>query len=96
MLTAMALSTAKCLTTTATSLKSCRQGPMGKTLMVRLRYGYDLRNLLITNTLHISGTGEVLQAQFIYDGDGYRVQQVDHNGDQPVTTTYTNDNSGLS
>jgi RHS repeat-associated protein len=36
------------------------------------------------------------RGQFIYDGDGHRVQQVDHSGSQPATTTYTNDNSGLS
>jgi RHS repeat-associated protein len=62
----------------------------------RLRYGYDQRNLLITSTLYVSGTGEVLQAEFIYDGAGNRVQQVDHSGGQPVTTTYTNDVVGLA
>jgi RHS repeat-associated protein len=62
----------------------------------RVRYGYDQRNLLITSTLHISGTGDVLQVEFIYDGAGNRVQQVDTSSGQPITTTYTNDNSGLS
>jgi len=61
-----------------------------------LRYGYNQRNLLITNTLYISGTGWVEQAIFTYDGEDNRVRQVDITGSQPVTTTYTNDNSGLS
>ncbi|MCP4995663.1 MAG: RHS repeat-associated core domain-containing protein, partial [Gammaproteobacteria bacterium] len=37
-----------------------------------------------------------MQAEFVYDGDGNRVQQVDHSGSQPVTVTYTNDNAGMS
>jgi RHS repeat-associated protein len=59
-------------------------------------YTFDQRNLLITSTLTVSGTGELLQAEFIYDGAGNRVQQVDHSGGQPITTTYTNDVVGLA
>jgi RHS repeat-associated protein len=71
-------------------------GASGQEPHGRVRYGYDQRNLLITSTLFVSGTGELLQAEFIYDGAGDRVQQVDHSGGQPVTTTYTNDVVGLA
>lgn len=71
-------------------------GTNGNNLVGVLRYGYDQRHLLITNTLYISGTGWVEQATFVYDGDGNRVQQVDSSRGQPITTTYSNDNSGLS
>jgi YD repeat-containing protein len=71
-------------------------GASGQEPHGRVRYGYDQRNLLITSTLYVSGTGELLQAEFIYDGAGNRVQQVDHSGGQPVTTTYTNDVVGLA
>jgi RHS repeat-associated protein len=32
----------------------------------------------------------------VYDGDGGRLQQIDHTGEDPLTTTYTNDIVGLS
>jgi RHS repeat-associated protein len=32
----------------------------------------------------------------VYDGDGGRLQQIDHTGEDPLTTTYTNDIIGLS
>ncbi len=35
-------------------------------------------------------------AAYVYDGDGNRLQQIDYSGVQPITTTYTNDNLGLS
>jgi RHS repeat-associated protein len=31
----------------------------------------------------------------VYDGDGGRLQQIDHTGEDPLTTTYTNDIVGL-
>ena len=61
-----------------------------------LRYGYNQRQLLITGTVYITDTGWANQVQYVYDGEGNRVQQVDYTGPQPVTTTYTNDNSDLS
>ena len=61
-----------------------------------LRYGYNQRQLLITGTVYITDTGWTNQVQYVYDGEGNRVQQVDYTGPQPVTTTYTNDNSDLS
>jgi RHS repeat-associated protein len=57
-------------------------------------YAYNQRNLLIIHST--IGMVNQLQAAFVYDGDGNRAQQVDHTGSQPITTTYTNDNSGLS
>ncbi len=66
-----------------------------------MRYAYDQRNLLITHTTYVSGTGWVLQAEYVYDGSSDRLLQVDGNfvantGAQPITTTYTNDIFGLS
>jgi hypothetical protein len=57
-------------------------------------YSYDQRNLLRTNST--IGPVNQLLVEFVYDGDGRRVQQIDRSGGQAVTTTYTNDNSGLS
>jgi RHS repeat-associated protein len=57
-------------------------------------YSYDQRNLLRTNST-ISTVNQIL-VEFVYDGDGHRVQQIDRSGSQPITTTYSNDNSGLS
>jgi RHS repeat-associated protein len=59
-------------------------------------YTFNQRNLL---TGYQIGTGSSVYdtiAEYVYDGDGHRVQQVDYSGSQPITTTYTNDNSGLS
>jgi RHS repeat-associated protein len=61
-----------------------------------LHYEYDQRNLMISHTLSISGTAPQLQAAYSYDGSSNRVQQVDHTGTTPITTTYTNDIVGLS
>lgn len=59
------------------------------------RYYYNQRNLLITSTVR-GDSGWDDQATFVYDGMGNRVQQVDLTGSTPVTTTYANDNLGLS
>jgi len=72
--------------------------PPGSSSAGRLRYGYDQRNLLITNTIYISDTGYVPVADFVYDGDSNRVRQVSYDigSGTATTTTYTNDNTGLS
>jgi RHS repeat-associated protein len=54
-------------------------------------YAYDQRNLLTSATL----VGQPL-ADYLYDGQGNRLQQVDYTGAQPIMTTYTNDIVGLS
>ncbi|MGH2538250.1 MAG: RHS repeat-associated core domain-containing protein, partial [Candidatus Promineifilaceae bacterium] len=54
-------------------------------------YVYDQRNLLAAATL-----GGQPTAEYVYDGAGNRLQQVDHTGAQPVTTTYANDIIGLT
>ena len=59
------------------------------------RYYYSQRNLLITSTVR-GDSGWNDQATFTYDGLGNRVQQVDLTGSTPITTTYANDNLGLS
>ena len=61
-----------------------------------LHYAYNQRNLLITHTTYVSGTGWVLQAEYVYDGNDDRLRQVDHTGGSPITTTYTNDIFGLT
>jgi RHS repeat-associated protein len=62
----------------------------------RLYYHYNQRNLL-TLTEEQIGTGPTKPvAEFVYDGDGGRLQQIDHTGEDPTTTTYTNDIIGLS
>jgi RHS repeat-associated protein len=57
-------------------------------------YSYDQRNLLRIG--YTIGPVNTLDVDFIYDGDGNRLQQIDHTGSTPITTTYTNDNTGLS
>ena len=59
-------------------------------------YHFNQRHLLITQTHNVLGTGDVVDAVFVYDGDGGRVQQVDYTGATPITTTYTNDIIGLT
>jgi RHS repeat-associated protein len=59
------------------------------------RYYYNQRNLLITSTVR-GDSGWDDQATFTYDGLGNRVQQIDLTGSTPITTTYANDNLGLS
>ncbi|MCP4363096.1 MAG: hypothetical protein GY796_34275, partial [Chloroflexi bacterium] len=59
-------------------------------------YAYNQRNLMISHTLSISGTNPQLQAEYTYDGDSNRVQQIDHTGSTPITTTYINDAVGLT
>jgi hypothetical protein len=60
------------------------------------KYGYNQRNLLITSTVYVSGTGYVPLADYVYDGAGNRLQQVDYSGATTTTITYTNDILGLS
>jgi RHS repeat-associated protein len=59
-------------------------------------YTFNQRNLLTGYQLGAGGSVYDTVAEYIYDGAGNRVQQVDHTGSQPVITTYTNDNTGLS
>ncbi len=59
-------------------------------------YAYDQRNLMISHTLSVSGTNPQLQVKYTYDGGGNRVQQIDHTGSTPITTTYINDVVGLT
>jgi RHS repeat-associated protein len=54
-------------------------------------YSYDQRNMLVTAAL-----GSELQAGYVYDGQGNRLQQVDYTGTEPITTSYTNDIIGLT
>lgn len=54
-------------------------------------YSYNQRHLMTSSRL-----GTQMQAEFVYDGDGNRVQQVDHTGGAAVTTTYVNDTVGLA
>ena len=61
-----------------------------------IRYGFNQRNMLITTTTYVSGTGWVLQGEFSYDGDNDRLRQVDYSNGTAVTTTYTNDATGLT
>ena len=42
-------------------------GATGQNPMGSLRYDYNQRNLLITRTAYVSGTGWVLQAEYVYD-----------------------------
>jgi RHS repeat-associated protein len=74
-------------------------GANGQNPAGTLRYAYDQRNLLITNTTYISGTGWTGLASFHYDGAGHRIRQIDYSGSVPITTTYTQaiaGNTGLS
>ena len=57
-------------------------------------YAYDQRDLLTSQTNWRIGEPD-LQAAFVYDGDGRRVQMVDHTG-SPRTITYSNDILGLT
>ncbi len=59
-------------------------------------YEYDQRHLLLGSAQYISGTGILPVASYGYDGNGNRIFQVDYTGTQPLTTTYTNDTTGLS
>ncbi|MCP4370706.1 MAG: hypothetical protein GY797_21725, partial [Deltaproteobacteria bacterium] len=71
-------------------------GVGGPNMAGALRYGYNQRNLIITTTAYITTAGWADQVTYRYDGDDGRVQQVDFSGSQPITTTYINDNTGLS
>lgn len=44
----------------------------------------------------VSGVGVDVLAEFVYDGDGGRLQQLDATGSTTTTITYTNDIMGLS
>jgi RHS repeat-associated protein len=59
-------------------------------------YSVNQRNLLTEYRVGAGSSVYDTIAEYVYDGDGNRVQQIDHSGSQPVTTTYTNDNTGLS
>ncbi len=58
--------------------------------------GYDQRNLMLTHTLSYNGDNPQLQAEYLYDGDGNRVQQTDFTGATPVMMSYINDVAGLA
>jgi RHS repeat-associated protein len=62
----------------------------------RLYYHYNQRNLLTLAEEQIGAGPTKPVAEFVYDGDGGRLQQIDHTGEDPLTTTYTNDIVGLS
>lgn len=57
-------------------------------------YTYDQRNLLTAASQTHGSTS--LVAEYAYDGDSNRLQQVDYTGSKTITTTYTNDILGLS
>ena len=61
-----------------------------------MRYGFNQRNRLITNTAYMDGTGWALQAEYRYDGNNDRLQQIAYGSGTPITTTYTNDIIGLA
>ena len=70
--------------------------PPGATWANSVRYGFNQRNLLITNTRYISGTGWTDQVRYVYDGANNRLQQIVYSNTTLITTTYTNDVYGLS
>jgi YD repeat-containing protein len=59
-------------------------------------YTFNQRNLLTSTQLGAGSSVYDTIVEYVYDGDGHRVQQVDYSGSQPITTTYSNDNTGLS
>ncbi|RMG79086.1 MAG: RHS repeat-associated core domain-containing protein, partial [Chloroflexi bacterium] len=59
-------------------------------------YSYNQRNLLLTVTTGAGGGVYNSVVAYAYDGDGNRLQQTNYSSPQPVTTTYHNDNTGLS
>jgi RHS repeat-associated protein len=59
-------------------------------------YTFDQRNLMVSHSLSDGGVDPQLQATFLYDGAGNRVQQTDYSGSEPTTTSYTNDIVGLA
>ena len=68
----------------------------------RVRFGffgegwtYNQRSLIANVSREQGGPARPVAA-YVYDGDGNRVQQIDYTGRQPITTTYYNDNLGLS
>ncbi|HSM57843.1 MAG TPA: RHS repeat-associated core domain-containing protein [Candidatus Sulfomarinibacteraceae bacterium] len=67
------------------------QNPVGA-----LQYAYDQRNLMLSHETNPDGTAWLLQAEYVYDGANDRLQQVDHTGATPITTTYANDIFGLT
>ncbi len=60
-----------------------------------LLYSFSQRNLLTSNRVGSGWRCHHIVATYGYDGGGNRIQQVDHSGDTPITTTYTNDIMGL-
>jgi RHS repeat-associated protein len=61
-----------------------------------LLYDYNQRNLLVEHSTMVLGVGVETLAQFVYDGDGNRLQQLEITGNMTTTITYTNDILGLS
>ena len=59
-------------------------------------YTFDQRNLLTQYEVGVGGSVYDTIAEYRYDGGSNRLQQIDNSGATPITTTYTNDNSGLS
>lgn len=59
-------------------------------------YTFDQRNLLTQYQVGAGGSVYDTVAEYIYDGNGNRLQQIDSSGETTVTTTYTNDNAGMS
>jgi RHS repeat-associated protein len=59
-------------------------------------YFYNQRNLLVKVEEPVDHAPNRPIADYVYDGDGNRLQQVDYTDTTPVTTTYTNDIIGLS
>ncbi|MCL4872180.1 MAG: hypothetical protein KJ063_24745 [Anaerolineae bacterium] len=61
-----------------------------------LLYDYNQRNLLVEHSTMVLGVGVETLAQFVYDGDGNRLQQLEITDNMTTTITYTNDILGLS
>lgn len=61
-----------------------------------LLYSFTQSNLLKSNRVGMGGGVTTIVATYGYDGGGNRIQQVDHSGGMPITTTYTNDIMGLT
>ncbi|MCP4362653.1 MAG: RHS repeat-associated core domain-containing protein, partial [Chloroflexi bacterium] len=67
------------------------------------QYEYDQRKpsagsgqaMLVETTRQIGHGPTLTVVEYVYDGDGNRVQQIDYTGPTAVTTTYTNDILGL-
>ncbi|HSH05122.1 MAG TPA: RHS repeat-associated core domain-containing protein, partial [Anaerolineae bacterium] len=58
-------------------------------------YGYDQRNLMVTATVYVTNSYAAV-ADYHYDGNRTRLQQVVYSGTTPITTTYIQDLQGLA